>query len=599
MSTFTGTGLKPEILEAIGEMGFETPTPIQALTIPHILTSSDDLVALAQTGTGKTAAFGLPIIHKVDLSKNHVQAMIICPTRELCLQITSDITKYSKFLRGLNVTPVYGGADIMRQIRSLRDGSQIVVGTPGRVTDLLRRGALNLSKIDFMVLDEADEMLNMGFKDDLDFILSDTPSTKQTMLFSATMPHEIRRIAQQYMNNPTEVASSAANIAATNVEHHYYVIHAKDRYETLKRLADFHPDIYGIIFCRTRQDCKHVADKLMGDGYNADALHGDLSQAQRDYVMGRFRSRHLQLLVATDVAARGIDVTDLTHVINYDLPDDSEVYIHRSGRTGRAGKSGISISLVHTREQGRIRDVERMSKKTFIRKQVPGGTDVCKKQLFHFIEKVENVAVDEDRIAEFMPEVMEKLKDLNYEQLLTRFVSAEFNRFLDYYKNARDLNVQMHEPRNARGNDRGDRGGRSDFGRDRNDRAPRLERRNLRSEDRGERGGMRTERFSKTEDDASFTKVYINLGVKQNLSPVKLIGLVNDASDRKKPRIGRIDMMKKFTFFEIEKSAADRLINSLNGRNFEGIELAAHEYVETPNGGALSGDFEMKRKKRR
>jgi ATP-dependent RNA helicase DeaD len=428
MNSFIESGLKPEILTAIEAMGFINPTPIQQQTIPAILGSSNDLIALAQTGTGKTAAFGLPILTLADAGLTVPQALVLCPTRELCMQITSDLQKYAKDMNHLRSVAIYGGASIENQIKSLKKGCHFVVGTPGRVLDMIRRKALVLGNIRWLVLDEADEMLNMGFKEDLDTILSETPQKRQTLLFSATMPREIAEIASKYMQDPIEISVGKRNAGAENVRHEYYMVHARDRYLALKRIVDVSPSVYGIVFCRTRQETKDVADKLMQDGYNADALHGDLSQAQRDYVMNRFRIKNLQLLVATDVAARGLDVNDLTHIINYNLPDDLEVYIHRSGRTGRAGKSGVAVSIIHTRETGRIKDLERMTRKPFERKKVPGGKEICEKQLFNLVDRVENTEVD-PQIEQYLPVIYKKLEWLSREELIKHFVSVEFNRF--------------------------------------------------------------------------------------------------------------------------------------------------------------------------
>src|SRR5690554_1192312 len=408
MLTFKEIGLKPELLESIEKLGFTHPTPIQNESIPFILESDKDLIAMAQTGTGKTAAFGLPILHKMDPNNKGIQAIVLCPTRELCLQITSDIKTYTTHLN-FSVVPVYGGAPIFDQINAIKRKCEIVVGTPGRVNDMIRRGKLDLSSIQFLVLDEADEMLKMGFKDEMDAILEQTPKTKQTLLFSATIPPDINRMAGKYMNTPTTISVSRKNISNADISHEYCVTSPSNGYQALRRIADITPEIYGIIFCRTRQETKDIADKLMGDGYNADALHGDLSQAQRDYVMGRFRNKHLQLLVATDVAARGLDVDHLSHVIHYHLPDDPEIYVHRSGRTGRAGKSGISITLIHLRERGKLKQVERLVNKTFIKKDVPSGKEICGKQLFSMIDRMEKIEVNETQIAEFMPVIYKKL----------------------------------------------------------------------------------------------------------------------------------------------------------------------------------------------
>ena len=532
--TFEQTGLKPELLSAIAEMGFEQPTPIQEKTIPHLLNNKNDLIALAQTGTGKTAAFGLPVLHNCDVNKKDIQALILCPTRELCLQISRDLDAFSKNLRGFKNIPVYGGADIGKQIRDLRSGGQVVVGTPGRVNDLIRRKVLNVSQIKWMILDEADEMLNMGFKEELDTILAETPSEKQTLLFSATMPREISNMANKYLNSPEEIAVGRKNEGAANVEHHYYTVQARDKYATLKRVADNYPDCYAIVFCRTRMETRDVAEKLMADGYNADALHGDLSQAQRDYVMGRFRTRHLQMLVATDVAARGLDVNDLSHVINYSLPDDPEAYIHRSGRTGRAGKSGISVSIVHMRETGKLRHIEKLLNKRFERKQVPAGEDVCEVQLMHLVDKVSQVEVNDSKIDPYMPAIMEKFAGLTSDEILKRFVSIEFNRFLAYYKNAPDLNVNGREPKTfeRRGGERG-----------------------------GDRGGI------------SFSRLFVNAGKKQNLNAARLLGLINDHAKTKNIEIGKIDIQRKFSFFEIDSRFEKELIESMSRSSIEGHQL--------------------------
>jgi ATP-dependent RNA helicase DeaD len=529
--TFEETGLKPEILKAIAEMGFENPTPIQEQTIPHLISSTQDLVALAQTGTGKTAAFGLPIIHNTSMQIKEVQSLILCPTRELCLQISRDLEKYSKYMTGFKTISVYGGADITKQIRELKAGGQVVVGTPGRVHDLIRRKVLNVSAIRWLILDEADEMLTMGFKEELDAILSTTPEVKQTLLFSATMPLGISEIKSKYLKDAAELSVGKRNAGAENVEHHYYVVHAKDKYATLKRIADNYPDCYAIVFCRTRQETREVAEQFMADGYNADALHGDLSQAQRDQVMARFRAKQLQMLIATDVAARGLDVTELSHVINYSLPDDPEVYIHRSGRTGRAGKSGISVTIINMKETGRLKQIEKLSRKKFERKMVPGGDEICEKQLFHLIDRVQNVEINESQIGNYLPQILEKFDDMSKSDIVKHFVSLEFNQLLDYYKNARDLNIKAEIPRDPFSrNDRGDRGS----------------------------------------DRLSFTKLFINAGKKQNLSASGLIGLINEYSKRRNIEIGKIDIQRKFSFFEIDSTYEKDLVKALNNAVIEG-----------------------------
>ena len=532
--TFEETGLKPEILKAIAEMGFENPTPIQEQTISHLISSTNDLVALAQTGTGKTAAFGLPVINNTSMQIKEVQTLILCPTRELCLQITRDMDKYSKYIPGFKTIPVYGGADITKQIRELRAGGQVVVGTPGRVHDLIRRKMLNISAIRWLILDEADEMLTMGFKEELDAILSTTPKEKQTLLFSATMPTEIASMKSNYLKDAIEISVGKRNAGAENVEHHYYMVQAKDKYETLKRIADNYPDCYAIVFCRTRMETRDVAEQFMADGYNADALHGDLSQAQRDQVMARFRGKQLQMLVATDVAARGLDVTELTHVINYSLPDDHEVYIHRSGRTGRAGKSGISVSIINLKETGRLKQIEKIARKKFERKMVPGGDEICEKQLFHLIDRVQNVEINETQIEKYLPQILEKFEGMSHDDIVKHFVSLEFNQLLDYYKNSRDLNVRTDASR--------DSFQRSDRGSDR------------------DRGG----------DRMNFTKLFINAGKKQNLNASGLIGLINQYSSRRNVEIGKIDIQRKFSFFEIDSSFEKDLVNAMNNEVIEG-----------------------------
>ncbi len=438
--TFQDLGLEPMLLKAVTEMGFENPTPIQEQTIPQLQDKSTDMVALAQTGTGKTAAFGLPLLQKLDLNSKFTQSLILAPTRELCVQISKDLINYSKYISGLRVTAVYGGAPIMGQIRDVKAGSQVIVATPGRLIDMIERKAIDLSHVDIVVLDEADEMLNMGFKDDLDEILSNTPPTKNTWLFSATMPREVERIASKYMENPLSISVGKKNSGNENIEHIYYQVQQRDRYAALKRIADFYPDIFGIVFCRTKAETQDVADQLIKDGYNADALHGDLSQAQRDLVMKRFRSRTLQMLVATDVAARGIDVNNVTHVINYNLPEDAENYTHRSGRTARAGKSGIAIAIVTPKESFKIKEIERIIQSKFTKADVPTGVDVCEKQLFHLVHKLHNVEVKDDEIEKYLPKIYDELKDLDKEELIKRFVSEEFNRFYTYYQNSQDLN---------------------------------------------------------------------------------------------------------------------------------------------------------------
>jgi len=526
MLTFEETGLGPELLNAIKDLGFVYPTPIQEKIIPALLKAGTDIIGLAQTGTGKTAAFGLPIIERTDHFSEKVQTLVLCPTRELCMQVTGDLTDYSRYVKNFKVVAVYGGASAELQIKSLKRGCHIVVGTPGRALDLIRRKVLNISHIKWLVLDEADEMLNMGFKEELDAILETTPKDKQTLLFSATMPKEIRQIAEKYMHHPEEITAGKKNIGAENVRHEVYFVHAKDRYEALKRIADMNPNVYGIVFCRTRTETKSIAEKLIADGYNADALHGDLSQPQRDSVMNRFRTKFLQLLVATDVAARGLDVSDLTHIINYNLPDELDVYIHRSGRTGRAGKKGISVSICHSRETRKISDLEKLTGKKFERKPLPGGREICEKQLFNLIDKVEKIEVNDQQIDQYLPVIYKKLEWLGREDLIKHFVSVEFNRFLSYYKDAPDLNVSVHEKN---------------------------------EKDSYKRGTTKV-----------FSRFFISVGSKSGLTVPRLIGLINDYTRTRDIEIGKIEIMKKFSFFEIDKQHEKDILKAFKDAKYEG-----------------------------
>ncbi len=556
MNAFTQLGLYDDIVQAIQDLGFKTPTPIQEKTIPHLLVSTQDLVAFAQTGTGKTGAFGLPAVHLAKPEDKRTQTLILCPTRELCIQITKDLNSFAKRIKGIGVVAVYGGASSDTQVRALKKAAQIVVATPGRAKDLIKRKRLLLGTVERVVLDEADEMLNMGFKDDLDAILAETPDTKQTLLFSATMSREVLRMTKTYMNDPIQIAATQMNTGAANVKHIYYMVHAKHRYEVLKRIADSNPNIYGLVFCRTRQETKDTAHKFMHDGYNADALHGELSQAQRDEVMGRFRAKKLQILVATDVAARGLDINDLTHVVNYNLPDDSEVYIHRSGRTGRAGKNGISIAIIHTRELGKIRSIESKFKIKFSKELVPTGKDICTKQLYSLIDKIEKVDVDEKQIGPFMPAIYEKLDWLSREELIKHFVSAEFNRFLSYYKHATDINVSASDKP-----ERGERPGR----RNRN-------KKGARSESNREQGPS----------NKTFIRLFINLGMKNDLTPTRLIGLINKTLNSNEADVGAIEIMKKFAFFDIEEGVVNRLVDKLHGQEHEGVKVQLEVSTDKP-----------------
>ena len=554
MELFTETGLSEKLLKAIEDLGFEIPTAVQAEVIPAILGSTDNIIALAQTGTGKTAAFGLPLLQGINPDTRMPEGLVLCPTRELCMQITKDLENYSKYMPGLKVCPVYGGADIVRQINKLKDVAHIVVGTPGRVLDLINRKVLKVQELKWLVLDEADEMLNMGFQEDLDSILADTPDQKRTLLFSATMPSGIRKIADKYMHQPVEITIGRKNVSTETVSHEYYMVHAKDRYLALKRIADIHPGIYSIVFCRTRHETKEVAEKLIQDGYNADALHGDLSQAQRDHVMNRFRNNTLQMLVATDVAARGLDVSDLTHVINYNLPDDQDAYIHRSGRTGRAGKLGVSISIIHTREMGRIKELERITGARFTRKMVPSGKEICEKQLFHLVDKMEHSEVNDEQIEQFLTVIYKKLEWLSREDLIKKFVSLEFNRFLDYYRNAIDINVRG-EQKDAR-------------------------EQRLSGNSREQRAiGIRERSGDQRRDNIQFVKLFINAGLKNNLNPPRLIGLINDFSRSRRVTIGKIDIQRNFSFFEVDSAAAEKLIGGFKGARLENLSLEVN-YAE-------------------
>ena len=558
MKNFSDIKLNENIAKSLDELGFISPTPIQSKTIPLLLDTKQDLIGAAQTGTGKTAAFGIPSIHLTDISDKSVQTLILCPTRELCIQITKDLKKYSKYVKGVQIVPVYGGASMETQIRALKKGSQIVVGTPGRTKDMIKRKKLSLVSIDRVVLDEADEMLSMGFKEDLDFILSKATAGVQKLLFSATMPKKVTSIIKNYMKNPVTIAVDPVNTAATNVLHQYHVVQAKDRYETVKRIADINPNIYGIVFCRTRRETKVVSNRLMVDGYNADALHGDLSQSQRDEVMNRFRKSQLQLLVATDVAARGLDVNNLSHIINYNLPDDPEIYTHRSGRTGRAGRTGISIAIVHSRELRRLKDIEKISGVTFSKELVPTGEDICKKQLYALIDKIKNIEVDNEKIEPFLSSIHKKLDGLDRDQLIKHFVYAEFSRFISYYKNARDVNV-FSAKKSSR---------------------------------------SRTDRKSRGRDNISknnFTRFHINIGTKHRLNPLKLISLINESLNSDIHEIGKIEILKTFSFFEIDSVVEQELLESLNETKFNNVKVK----VDISKRSSAPSNFRRDKRKRR
>ncbi|MCL2649652.1 MAG: DEAD/DEAH box helicase [Candidatus Azobacteroides sp.] len=554
MKTFEELGVAPSLLKAISEMGFESPMPVQEEVIPYLLGNDNEVIALAQTGTGKTAAFGLPIIQRIDVSNVQPQAVVLCPTRELCLQIADDLNDYSKYIEELKVLPVYGGSSIESQIKALRRGVHIVVATPGRLIDLIKRKTVNLQHVRNVILDEADEMLNMGFSESIDEILSFIPETRNMLLFSATMPSGIAKITKKYMRSPKEIVIGKKNEGTKSVKHVYYMVHAKDKYLVLKRIADYNPNIYGIVFCRTRKETQEIADQLIKDGYNADSLHGDLSQQQRDYVMNRFRVNNIQLLVATDVAARGLDVEDLTHIINYGLPDDVESYTHRSGRTGRAGRTGTSIAIIHVKEKSKIRNIEKTLNCSFEQGQIPTGKQICEKQLFTLVDKVEKVKVNEDEISSLMPSIYRKLDWLDKEDIIKRVISLEFNRLIDYYQEAGDIETPQQQERGDRRKNSGER-----------------ERRN------GSGGGT-----SRTAEKG-FTRLFINLGRMDGIRPPDIIGLVNDYIPGKKIEIGRIDLMKNFSFFEVRDSDSRKVVNGLKNAKAFGRKVAVDIAQETPS----------------
>ena len=547
MKTFEELGVSPEIRRAIEEMGYEQPMPVQEEVIPYLLGENNDVVALAQTGTGKTAAFGLPLIQKINVGNRIPQSRFLCPTRELCLQIAGDLNDYSKYIDGLRVLPVYGGSSIESQIRALKRGVHIIVATPGRLLDLMERKTVSLATIQNVVMDEADEMLNMGFTDSINAILADVPQERNTLLFSATMSPEIARISKKYLRDAKEITIGRKNESTNNVKHVVFCVHAKDKYAALKRIVDYYPQIYGIIFCRTRKETQEIADKLMQEGYNADSLHGELSQAQRDAVMQKFRIRNLQLLVATDVAARGLDVDDLTHVINYGLPDDTESYTHRSGRTGRAGKTGTSIAIINLREKGKMRAIEHIIGKKFVAGEMPTGKQICEKQLLKVIDDLEKVKVNEEDIADFMPDIYRKLDWLSKEDLIKRMVSHEFNRFLDYYRDREEIEA-------ATGSERG----------------------------KGERSERRSS--GNRQAEPGYKRLFINLGKMDNFFPSELISLLNK-NTRGRIELGRIDLMQKFSFFEVEEKEAGNVVKALNRANWNGrkvsVEIAGEEGKET------------------
>ena len=542
MDSFADLGLKEELVQAIADLGFETPTPIQQKAIPVLLSGTTDFVGLAQTGTGKTAAFGLPLLQLIEVPNKYPQALIVCPTRELCLQICNDLQDFKKHMRSAVAEPVYGGASIIMQIKALKRGVHIVVATPGRLIDMIERKAIDLEKVKYVVLDEADEMLNMGFRDDIDFVLKNTVNRESTWMFSATMPPEVRAISRNFMSEPKEVTVGKKNTANVNIDHQYFVTSAHSRYETLKRLVDFNPGMYGIIFTRTKADAQEITERLVKEGYDIEALHGDLTQQQRDKVMGRFRQKSIQLLIATDVAARGIDVEGITHVINYELPDDMEVYTHRSGRTARAGKSGICISICHVRETFRIRQLEKMINAQFHKLDIPTGKDVCRKQFFHFMEKLMHADISHGEYETYLSDLEKKFQDISKEEVLKRVAALEFNHFLRYYENAEDLNAR---------NDARER--RPDF-----------------------RDGNRRERGTFNRD-SGFTKLFINLGTKDGFYKASFLQFILDESNLKKEVLGRIDLREMNTWLEVDSSAAGKMIKAIDGKKHNGRLVRMNE----------------------
>jgi len=546
--TFEELGLKSEVLKSLQELGFEAPTPIQEKAIPYLLGENSDFVGLAQTGTGKTAAFGLPLINNIENHAKTPQGLVICPTRELCLQIAKDLETYSKHLK-VAVVAVYGGTDIRKQMTDIKRGASIIVATPGRLMDLINRRAISLADVEYVVLDEADEMLNMGFKEDIDAILETTPDTKNVWLFSATMPAEVARIAKNYMTDPLEVSIGHKNQSNENIDHIYYVVKEKDRYAGVKRLIDFNPEIYGLIFCRTRQETATVAEKLGKEGYSAEPLHGDLSQVQRDRVMDRFRKKDIQILVATDVAARGLDIDNITHVINYNLPDDIENYTHRSGRTARAGRKGESLVLINTRESGKIRAIEKQMRTTFTLGTVPNAEEICEIQLMKLINKVIKTDVREKDIEKFMPTIMAEFESMSKEEAIKHFVSTEFNRFIEYYERAGDLNATA-----GKGDDRG------------------MEDRSRRRDRKGD------------ETESGKTRFFVSIGRRDGLNPGGLLRLVCDATGLKSANVGRIDIMTSYSFFEADNEYADNILRKVNGADYEGHSVSI-EITKAKSGG--------------
>lgn len=558
MSTFRQLGVSGPILKAIEELGFENPMPVQEAVIPYLLEEgSGDVVALAQTGTGKTAAYGIPVIQQTDVNSSDAQFLILSPTRELCVQIASDLADFSHYIEGLHVIPMYGGSSIENQIRNFKRGAHVIVATPGRLIDLMERGVVKLDTIRTVILDEADEMLNMGFSEDLEKILSSVPVERKMLMFSATMSKEIQAISKKYLHDAREIVIGTRNEGAENVEHVYYMVHAKDKYLALKRIVDYYPSIYAIIFCRTRLETQEIADKLMQDGYNADSLHGDLSQAQRDLTMNKFRKRQLQLLVATDVAARGLDVDNLTHVINFGLPDDIENYTHRSGRTGRAGKKGVSISIVNLREKGKIRFIEKAIGKTFVQGVMPTGTQICEKQLYKVIDDLERIEVNEEQIEKFLPEIFRRLDWMDKNDIIKRIVTREFGRFVRYYQDAPELEE--------------------------------VTRNDVEGEKRKKKDRHRAQK--------GYTRFFINIGKKDHVQPVHIIEMLN-RNVAGRVDVGRIDLMQNFSFFECPEEFTEEIVIGMDGVNYKGRQVHV-EVAEARSEGGEEKPARVEKKARR
>lgn len=562
---FSELGLNDKIIKAIAELGYEPPTPIQEKVIPHIMADKGDLVGLAQTGTGKTAAFGLPLLEKITAGETHTQVVILCPTRELCLQSYNFMKSFSRYLKKIKIIAVYGGVGIRQQIDALKMGVHIIVATPGRLLDLIKRKKADISRIGYFILDEADIMLDMGFKEELDALFSASGDERQVLLFSATMPKEVADIASGYMKNPVEIVIGKKNAGTDTIDHKYFMVHAKDKYLALKRLVDFHPEIYGIIFCKTRISTREISEKMIKDGYNAEALHGDLSQVQREYVMQKFRKKNIQLLIATDVAARGLDVDDLTHIIHYDLPDKREIYSHRSGRTGRIGRKGMSYAIINLKEKYKLRRIEQFIKRTIIKAKIPAGRDICEQQLMHLMDRVKSVKVDSEQIAPYIPVIEEKLAGLDREELLQHFVSLEFNRFLHYYKNSPDLiPVNTKEKKQKR---------------QKNRKTPYAN------------GNWK----QRSDNNSHFLYFSINLGRQDSITPQDLIGLINQSTRNRKIKIGNIDIFMNTSRIQIEERYFEDVIRALGDFNFKQRKIRIK--IEK-NGNSKSNERRTRGKKR-